>query len=102
MDVPSCFVGLVLENCQLPYANHGHVVLADPSPILFYPISSTEVRSLVDIPGMKVPSIANGDMAKHLQTVVAPQVIKNMSPICRWSCLNMDCNYVGHPVIRGP
>jgi squalene monooxygenase len=83
VDVPSCFVGLVLENCQLPYANHGHVVLADPSPILFYPISSTEVRSLVDIPGVKVPSIANGDMAKHLQTVVAPQVIKTMSPICR-------------------
>jgi squalene monooxygenase len=78
VDVPSCFVGLVLENCQLPYANHGHVVLADPSPILFYPISSTEVRSLVDIPGIKVPSIANGDMAKHLQTVVAPQLPKEI------------------------
>ncbi|KAH8960376.1 hypothetical protein BDL97_06G128700 [Sphagnum fallax] len=78
VDVPSCFVGLVLENCQLPYANHGHVVLADPSPILFYPISSTEVRSLVDIPGIKVPSIANGDMAKHLQTVVAPQLPKQI------------------------
>jgi Squalene epoxidase len=41
---PSYFVGLLLRNCSLPHANFGHVVLAKPSPILFYPISSTEVR----------------------------------------------------------
>ncbi|KAK7861072.1 squalene epoxidase 1 [Quercus suber] len=75
VDVPSCFVGLVLENCQLPFANHGHVILADPSPILFYPISSTEVRCLVDVPGQKLPSIANGQMAKYLKTTVAPQPV---------------------------
>lgn len=74
VDVPSCFVGLVLENCELPFANHGHVILADPSPILFYPISSTEVRCLVDVPGQKVPSIANGEMANYLKSVVAPQI----------------------------
>ncbi|CAI8599379.1 unnamed protein product [Vicia faba] len=74
VDVPSCFVGLVLENCELPCANHGHVILGDPSPVLFYPISSTEIRCLVDVPGQKVPSISNGEMAKYLKTVVAPQV----------------------------
>ncbi|KAK9270455.1 hypothetical protein L1049_026035 [Liquidambar formosana] len=74
VEVPSCFVGLILENCQLPYANHGHVILADPSPILFYQISSTEIRCLVDVPGQKVPSISNGEMAKYLKTVVAPQI----------------------------
>ncbi|XP_045800163.1 squalene monooxygenase SE1-like [Trifolium pratense] len=74
VEVPSCFVGLVLENCELPCANHGHVILGDPSPVLFYPISSTEVRCLVDVPGQKVPSIANGEMAMYLKTVVAPQV----------------------------
>lgn len=74
VHVPSYFVGLVLENCDLPFANHGHVVLADPSPILFYPISSTEVRCLVDVPGQKVPSVGNGEMAQYLKTVVAPQV----------------------------
>ena len=73
--MPSCFVGLVLENCQLPFANHGHVILADPSPILFYPISSTEVHCLVDVPGQKLPSNANGEMAKYLKTMVAPQVL---------------------------
>lgn len=74
VDIPSCFVGLILENCNLPYANHGHVILGDPSPILFYPISSTEIRCLVDVPGQKVPSISNGEMAQYLKTVVAPQV----------------------------
>ncbi|KAI4296496.1 hypothetical protein L6164_036449 [Bauhinia variegata] len=74
VDVPSHFVGLILENCNLPYENHGHVILADPSPILFYPISSTEIRCLVDVPGQKVPSIANDEMASYLKTVVAPQV----------------------------
>ncbi|XWS45103.1 hypothetical protein CRYUN_Cryun15aG0107900 [Craigia yunnanensis] len=74
VDVLSCFVGLVLENCKLPFSNHGHVILADPSPILFYPISSTEVRCLVDVPGQKVPSIGNGEMTNYLKTVVAPQV----------------------------
>ncbi|GMN52444.1 hypothetical protein TIFTF001_021605 [Ficus carica] len=73
VDVPSCFVGLVLENCELPYANHGHVILADPSPILFYPISSTEIRCLVDVPGQKVPPISTGEMANYLKAKVAPQ-----------------------------
>ncbi|KAF5731883.1 squalene monooxygenase-like isoform X1 [Tripterygium wilfordii] len=74
VDVPSCFVGLILENCNLPYANHGHVILANPAPILFYPISSTEVRCLVDVPGQKVPSVSNGEMAHYLKSVIAPQV----------------------------
>ncbi|KAF3970269.1 hypothetical protein ACB098_07G079700 [Castanea mollissima] len=74
VDNPSCFVGLILENCNLPLANHGHVILGDPSPILFYPISSTEIRCLVDVPGQKVPSISNGEMAQYLKSVVAPQV----------------------------
>ena len=74
VDNPSCFVGLILENCTLPYPNHGHVVLADPSPILFYPISSTEVRCLVDVPGTRVPSVASGACADYLRAKVLPQV----------------------------
>ncbi|KAH0458958.1 hypothetical protein IEQ34_011772 [Dendrobium chrysotoxum] len=74
VDIPSSFVGLILENCKLPFSNHGHVILADPSPILFFPISSTEVRCLVDVPGRKVPSLVNGEMANYLKTVVVPQI----------------------------
>ncbi|KAI5430459.1 hypothetical protein KIW84_034874 [Lathyrus oleraceus] len=74
VEVPSHFVGLILENCNLPYENHGHVILGDPSPILFYPISSAEIRCLVDVPGQKtLPSVGNGEMANYLKTVVAPQ-----------------------------
>ncbi|CAI9765439.1 unnamed protein product [Fraxinus pennsylvanica] len=76
VDIMSHFVGMVvvLENSRLPYPNHGHVILANPSPILFYPVSSTEVRCLVDIPGQKLPSISNGDMANYLKTKVSNQL----------------------------
>uniref|UniRef100_A0A5B6Z4I8 Squalene monooxygenase n=1 Tax=Davidia involucrata TaxID=16924 RepID=A0A5B6Z4I8_DAVIN len=74
VELPSCFVGLVLEKCKLPYTNHGHVILADPSPILFHPISSTETQCLVDVPGKKLHSISNGELAQYLKTVVAPQI----------------------------
>ncbi|KAJ8467026.1 hypothetical protein OPV22_029578 [Ensete ventricosum] len=74
VDVPSYFVGLLLEDCQLPFPNYGHLILADPSIVLFYSISSTEIRCLVDVPGQKVPSIANGEMEMYLKTIVAPQV----------------------------
>lgn len=43
LKTPSHFVGLKLKGCSLPYPNFGHVVLANPSPLLFYPISSVEV-----------------------------------------------------------
>ncbi|KAL8209258.1 hypothetical protein R6Q57_008670 [Mikania cordata] len=66
--------GLCKPECEAPYPNHGHVILADPSPILCYRISSTEIRCLVDFPGKKIPSVGNGDMALHLKTKVAPQI----------------------------
>ncbi|OIW13652.1 hypothetical protein TanjilG_07994 [Lupinus angustifolius] len=74
VDVPSYFVSMLLENCNIPHANHGHIILGDPSLILFYSISSTEIRCFVDVPGPKLPSLANGDMANYFKTVVAPQV----------------------------
>eukprot|EP01025_Chloroclados_australasicus_P010239 TRINITY_DN1408_c0_g1_i1.p1 TRINITY_DN1408_c0_g1~~TRINITY_DN1408_c0_g1_i1.p1 ORF type:complete len:546 (-),score=66.46 TRINITY_DN1408_c0_g1_i1:926-2476(-) len=72
---PSYFVGLLLKDTKLPHPNHGHVVLAKPSPILFYPISSTEVRCLVDVPGSKkLPSQTTGDLQKYLRNIVGPEV----------------------------
>ncbi|BBG95126.1 FAD/NAD(P)-binding oxidoreductase family protein [Prunus dulcis] len=106
VDVPSCFVGLILENCDLPHANHGHVILADPSPILFYQISSTEVRCLVDVPGQKVPSISNGEMAKYLKAVVAPQDNAQQKHASRslsysWSTIDGDAFNMRHPLTGG-
>ncbi|KAF2320963.1 hypothetical protein GH714_032238 [Hevea brasiliensis] len=80
--VPSCFLGLILENCELPYSNHGHVILGDPSPILFYPVSTNEIHCFVDVPGQKIPSIANGEMSQYLKTVVAPQSELRAAFIC--------------------
>lgn len=34
----SNFVGIILENCKLPFPNYGHVILADPGPILSYQV----------------------------------------------------------------
>ncbi|XP_074312663.1 squalene monooxygenase SE1-like [Silene latifolia] len=77
VDVPSYFVGVVLKNCQLSLPDHAQIVLGDPSMILFYPISSVEIRCLVDVPigpDQKLPSLANGEMAEYMKTIVAPQV----------------------------
>ena len=74
IEAPSYFVGLILKGATLPAPSHGHVVLGDPSPVLFYPISSTEVRCLVDVPGDRLPSASTGDLARYLLEVIGPQV----------------------------
>ncbi|KAE8727150.1 Squalene epoxidase 2 [Hibiscus syriacus] len=78
VDIPSHFAGLVLTNCKLPDENYGAIILAEPSPILFYPISSTEIRCLVDIPSQHVPSVSDGGMAHYLKTRVAPKALPEM------------------------
>ncbi|KAJ3187085.1 Squalene epoxidase [Gaertneriomyces sp. JEL0708] len=75
----SHFVGFVIEDCELPHPNHGHVVLAKPAPILLYQIGTRETRILVDIPG-KLPSIGNGDLKRHMEEVVGPQLPKSIQP----------------------
>jgi len=72
-NVFSQFVGLVLEDVQLPYPEHGHVILANPSPVLFYPISSNEVRCLVDIPH-HVREQPNFSVRNYLEFTVLPQI----------------------------
>ena len=68
-------VGWLMENCQLPYPNYGHIILTSPSPILFYPISSTETRCFVGVPGQHLPSISNGELSHYMITAVAPKVL---------------------------
>ena len=62
-------------SCQLPYPNYGHIILVSPSPILFYPISSTETRCFVGVPGQHLPSISNGELSRYMITAVAPKVL---------------------------
>ncbi|KAE8687066.1 Squalene epoxidase 2 [Hibiscus syriacus] len=78
IDVPSYCVGLVLTNCKLPRENYGGLVISKPSPFAFYPISSTEIRCLVDVPSQNVPSVSDGEMAHYLKTQVAPKVLPEL------------------------
>jgi len=68
-EVKSHFVGLLMKNCPQMRANHAELVLAEPSPVLIYQISSTETRVLVDMrDGMP------RDIRSHLVDRVAPQM----------------------------
>ncbi|KAI9152709.1 Squalene epoxidase [Blastocladiella emersonii ATCC 22665] len=80
MQAPSHFVGLILHDVPLPAPNHGHVVLADPSPILLYQIGTHDTRILVDVPGSKLPSNRNGELSDYLRSHVAPQLPASVQP----------------------
>lgn len=62
--VVSHFCGLILNHPPyqppVPYPNRGHVVMADPNPVLLYQISPTETRVLVDVPNTLMESPAPG------------------------------------------
>lgn len=47
--ISSRFAGVLLQNMKLPYEGSGHVMLIKPTPMLFYRISSNDVRALIDI-----------------------------------------------------
>jgi squalene monooxygenase len=74
--IPSHFIGLKMKNAahKLPCTWRGNVFMCDPSPILLYPISSTDVRVLVDYPGKKLPNIANGEMKQYLLEHIMKQL----------------------------
>jgi squalene monooxygenase len=71
--VSSFFMGLVLKDCQLPYPNHGHVIVAKPSPCLIYPISSSETRILIDFPQAEAPR-KSPELIEHLKSTILPQL----------------------------
>jgi len=70
----SSFVGVLVQHphmeAPVPHRHYGHVILAQPSPILIYQISPTETRILVDIHG-KLPSAATGELKKYLEGVAS-------------------------------
>lgn len=74
--IPSHFIGLKMKNAahKLPCVWRGNVFMCDPSPVLLYPISSTDVRVLVDYPGKKLPNVANGEMRNYLLQNIMKQL----------------------------
>jgi squalene monooxygenase len=51
IKVNGFMVGLILKNSALPYDQHGHIILAVPSPVLSYPVAKDKIRVLIDFPG---------------------------------------------------
>jgi squalene monooxygenase len=94
----SYFCGLLLAHAPgappVPYPQRGHVVMADPSPVLLYQISSTETRLLADVPAAVIEGAAasaaagddNGDggddiaaaraaaLRSHFERTIVPQL----------------------------
>ncbi|XP_062321130.1 squalene monooxygenase [Osmerus eperlanus] len=63
--VSSHFVGCLMKDSPQYRANHAELVLANPSPVLIYQISSTETRVLVDI---------RGEMPRNLTEYLAEKI----------------------------
>lgn len=74
--VTSYFIGLILKDCETPVPKHGHVFLSGPTPFICYPISSNEVRLLIDFPGDQFPRKAF--LQAHLETNVTPYIPEGM------------------------
>uniref|UniRef100_A0A672HFS3 Squalene monooxygenase n=1 Tax=Salarias fasciatus TaxID=181472 RepID=A0A672HFS3_SALFA len=63
--ISSHFVGCLMKDCPQFKANHAELVLANPSPVLIYQISSTHTRVLVDI---------RGEMPRNLPEYMAEKI----------------------------
>ncbi|KAI8808161.1 squalene epoxidase-domain-containing protein, partial [Cladochytrium replicatum] len=77
VEVKSHFAGLILTDCPLPHPNHGHVILAEPSPVLLYQIGSRDTRILVDIPGkvkINVSAWSSHLKPRYMRENVYPQL----------------------------
>uniref|UniRef100_A0A8C4FCQ8 Squalene monooxygenase n=1 Tax=Dicentrarchus labrax TaxID=13489 RepID=A0A8C4FCQ8_DICLA len=61
----SHFVGCLMKDCPQFKANHAELVLANPSPVLIYQISSSHTRVLVDI---------RGEMPRNLSEYMAEKI----------------------------
>uniref|UniRef100_A0A3B1IYN8 Squalene monooxygenase n=1 Tax=Astyanax mexicanus TaxID=7994 RepID=A0A3B1IYN8_ASTMX len=71
--VSSHFVGCIMKDCPQFKANHAELVLADPSPVLIYQISSNETRVLVDIRG-EMPR----DLSAYMVEKIHPQLPEHL------------------------
>ncbi|KAJ3597404.1 hypothetical protein NHX12_000931 [Muraenolepis orangiensis] len=88
----SHFVGCIMKDCPQFKANHAELVLANPSPVLIYQISSSDTRVLVDIRG-DLPRDLTGYMVER----VYPQLPVNKPGVL----LLGDAYNMRHPLTGG-
>uniref|UniRef100_A0A672SX72 Squalene monooxygenase n=1 Tax=Sinocyclocheilus grahami TaxID=75366 RepID=A0A672SX72_SINGR len=71
--VSSHFVGCIMKDSPQFKPNHAELVLANPSPVLIYQISSNETRVLVDIRG-EMPR----DLMRYMMEKIYPQLPEHL------------------------
>ncbi|KTG39894.1 hypothetical protein cypCar_00013946 [Cyprinus carpio] len=71
--VSSHFVGCIMKDSPQFKPNHAELVLANPSPVLVYQISSNETRVLVDIRG-EMPR----DLMQYMTEKIYPQLPEHL------------------------
>ncbi|XP_016338799.1 squalene monooxygenase-like [Sinocyclocheilus anshuiensis] len=71
--VSSHFVGCIMKDSPQFKPNHAELVLANPSPVLIYQISSNETRLLVDIRG-EMPR----DLMRYMMEKIYPQLPEHL------------------------
>ncbi|ODN74363.1 hypothetical protein L202_06775 [Cryptococcus amylolentus CBS 6039] len=74
-DTRSHFVGLILNDCELPMKHYGTVCLTPSGPVLLYQIGDKagDIRMLVDVKG-KLPSVADGSLKNYLIDNYLPHI----------------------------
>lgn len=77
--INSYFLGLVLKNPQLPYPDHGHVILCDSGPVLAYPIASGECRMLISFPETNMPK-KSPELIAYLKNELAKELPEEILP----------------------
>lgn len=65
VSVSSHFIGFLMKDAPQFKTNHAELILANPSPVLIYQISSNETRVLVDVQG-EVPRNLREYMAEKI------------------------------------
>ncbi|KAM3615298.1 uncharacterized protein V6R79_026211 [Siganus canaliculatus] len=71
--ISSHFVGCLMTDCPQFKANHAELVLANPSPVLIYQISSSQTRVLVDIRG-EMPR----NLSEYMTEKIHPQLPEHL------------------------
>ncbi|KAK7502255.1 hypothetical protein BaRGS_00006619 [Batillaria attramentaria] len=83
VKVTSHFVATLMRDCPQVKDNHAELVLASPSPVLVYQISSHDTRVLVDVRG-NMPKDIKGHLLEH----VLPQLPEHIQDPFRDSVEN--------------
>lgn len=76
-EITGFFLGFLLKDSPMPFAQRGHVFLTETSPFLCYPIASDEIRFLVDFPKGQPPKKSD-ELIQYLNRHVRSRLPETM------------------------